>query len=100
MRIRRQLSAVSPSFIMCAAQTCLRTAFLCLTTVPARTQVINGFAPRRTLLLALGTSFVLSSRLTHKYGDNVAAISKQLSDATRTQAEQVGFLPASANKES
>ena len=54
---------------------------------------LRTFAPRRSLLVALGLAFGLRSSLSDKFGEGVLAWSAWLSDAARSKAEEVGLLP-------
>ena len=54
----------------------------------------NGaFAPRGMLLVGVGLGCAMRRSLAAKWGDDVAAASKRLSDAVRQQAEHAGLLP-------
>lgn len=55
--------------------------------------LFNGrLAPRMSLLVGIGVSIGMRSHLSAKFGVYVAATSKVLSDAVRSQAEAVGLL--------
>lgn len=51
-----------------------------------------GNAPRRAALTALIFSSMFSTPLAQRWGESVAAASKQLSDSLKTQAQAAGLL--------